>query len=50
MELKSILSGLQNLKAKGSLDIDIKGIKNNSKDIEKNDMFVAIKRVQYRWT
>ena len=43
MELKSILSGLQNLKAKGSLDIDIKGIKNNSKDVAENDMFVAIK-------
>ena len=43
MELKSILSGLQNLKAKGNLEIDIKGIKNNSKDIKENDMFVAIK-------
>lgn len=43
MELKSILSGLENLKVKGSLDIDISSIKNDSRNVEKNDMFVAIK-------
>lgn len=43
MELKSILSGLENLKVKGSLDIDISSIKNDSRNVEKNDMFIAIK-------
>ena len=43
MDLKSILSGLEDLKVKGNIDIDIKNIKNNSKDVEENDMFVAIK-------
>ena len=43
MELKSILLGLEGLKVKGKLDIEINNISNNSKKIEKNDMFVAIK-------
>lgn len=43
MELKNILSGLEGLKVKGNLDIDVKNIKNNSKTVEENDMFVAIK-------
>ena len=43
MDLKSILLGLEGLKVKGNLDIDINSIKNNSKNVEKNDMFVAIK-------
>lgn len=43
MELKNILSGLEELKVKGNLDIDVKTIKNNSKTVEENDMFVAIK-------
>ena len=43
MELKSILTGLEGLKVKGNLDIDIKEIKSNSKDVKENDMFVAIK-------
>ena len=43
MELKNILSGLQNLKAKGNLDLDIKGIKDNSKEVNEGDMFIAIK-------
>ena len=30
MELKNMLSGLENLKVKGSLDIDISKIKNNN--------------------
>ena len=43
MELQSILSGLEGLKVKGKLDIDIKNIRNNSKDVKENDLFVAIK-------
>ena len=43
MELRKILVGLENLKAKGNLDIDISGIESNSKEIKKGYMFVAIK-------
>ena len=43
MELKKILSGLENLKAKGDLYIDITNIESNSKKIEKGGLFVAIK-------
>ena len=43
MELKSILSGLEGLKVRGNLDVNVKKIKNNSKTVEENDMFVAIK-------
>ena len=43
MELKSILSGLENLKVKGDLDIDISEIKRNSNEVKENDLFVAIK-------
>lgn len=43
MELKAILAGLDNLKVKGNLDIDIPNISNNSKKVQKGDMFVAIK-------
>lgn len=43
MELKKILSGLEGLKAKGNLDIDIKSIESDSRKIEKDFMFVAIK-------
>ena len=43
MELKKILIGLEGLKAKGSLDVDIKGIESNSQNIKKEYMFIAIK-------
>ena len=43
MNLKSILVGLEGLKAKGDLDKEIKGIESNSKNIKKGFMFVAIK-------
>lgn len=43
MELKIILSGLENLKVKGSLDIDVPNIKNDSRAVKPGDMFVAIK-------
>ena len=42
MELKNMLSGLENLKVKGSLDIDISKIKNDSKEVSENDVFVAL--------
>lgn len=43
MILKKILAGLEGLKVKGDLDIDVEEIKNNSKDVKENDMFIAIK-------
>ena len=43
MELKKILVGIEDLKAKGNLDLDIKGIDSNSKKIKPGYMFVAIK-------
>lgn len=43
MELKKILAGIEGLKARGNLDININKITNNSKEIEKGDMFIAIK-------
>lgn len=43
MELKTILSGLENLKVKGNLSFDIASIKNDSRSVKENDMFVAIK-------
>ncbi len=43
MELKKILAGLEGLKVKGSLDVEINNVRNNSKDVSANDMFVAVK-------
>ena len=43
MILKNTLVGLDGLKAKGSLDIDITGIESNCDNIQKGNMFVAIK-------
>ena len=43
MELKNILIGLEDLKVKGNLDIDINSVQSNSKKVEQNDLFVAIK-------
>ena len=43
MNLKNILSGLQGLKAKGNLDLEIEGIESNSKNVRQNFLFVAIK-------
>ena len=43
MDLKKILIGLEGLKVKGNLDIDIKGIESNSKNVKEGYMFVAIK-------
>ncbi len=43
MQLKSILLGLEDIKAKGNIDTEIKGIECNSQKIEKDYVFVAIK-------
>ena len=43
MNLTKILNGINNLKAKGNVDIEIEGIENNSKNVKNGYMFVAIK-------
>jgi len=43
MELKDILSGIEGLKVRGSLDINVENVENDSRKIAKNGMFVAIK-------
>lgn len=42
MELKSILSGLEGLKVKGDLTINVTNIDSDSRNIKKNGLFVAI--------
>jgi len=43
MELKRILAGLEELKAKGDINIDIQGIESNSKNVKEGFLFIAIK-------
>ena len=43
MNLKEILTGLSDLKAKGNLDIDVPHITSDSRAVKPGDMFVAIK-------
>ena len=43
MELKSVLSGIEGLKAKGDLKVDVTSISDDSRDVKKGGMFVAIK-------
>ena len=43
MELKKILAGIEGLKAKGNLNVEVKGIDSNSKNIKEDYMFIAIK-------
>ena len=43
MELKKLLIGLDGLKAKGDLSIEITGLENNSKNVKEGYMFIAIK-------
>ena len=43
MKLSKLLIGLENLKAKGDLDIDITGLESNSKNVKEGYMFIAIK-------
>jgi len=42
MELKAIISGIEGLKAKGNLDLDIKSIESDSRKVKEGDLFVAI--------
>ncbi len=42
MELKKILMGVEGLKGKGNLDIDIPNITSDSREVKKGDLFVAI--------
>ena len=43
MELKKILQGIDGIKAKGNLDIDVKDLTNDSRKVEKESMFIAVK-------
>ncbi len=43
MKLKNILLGLEGLKVKGNLDIDITNLNSDSRKIKENGLFVAIK-------
>lgn len=43
MKLKAILNGIDGLKAKGNLDIDVTSIADDSRKVKKDGMFVAIK-------
>ena len=43
MELKEILSGIENLKAKGNVNIQIRNIQTDSRQVQQGDLFVAIK-------
>lgn len=43
MELKKILVGIEGIKAKGDLDIDITNLESDSRKITKGGLFVAIK-------
>ena len=42
MELRAVISGIDGLKARGNLDIEIEAIESDSRKITKNAMFVAI--------
>ena len=43
MKLKQILYGIDEIKAKGNLDIDIENVESDSRKIKENGLFVAIK-------
>ena len=43
MELKKLLAGLEGIRGKGNLEIDITGVESNSKNIKEGYVFVAIK-------
>ncbi len=43
MKLKTILAGLEDLKAKGELELDIPNLENDSRKVQPGDMFIAIK-------
>lgn len=43
MELKKVLAGMEGIKARGNLDIEIENIESDSRKVTKNTLFVAIK-------
>lgn len=43
MELKAIIAGIEGLKAKGNLDINIESVECDSRKIQQNGLFIAIK-------
>lgn len=43
MELKKVLNGLENLKAKGDLNIEIKKVETDSRKVTKGTLFIAVK-------
>ena len=43
MNLKNILVGIEGLKVKGNIDIEINGIESNSKNVKEGFLFIAIK-------
>ena len=43
MELKKILTGIEGLKAKGNLELEIPKITSDSREVKTGDLFVAIK-------
>lgn len=42
MELKAIISGIEGLKARGNLNVDIQSIETDSRNVKSNSMFIAI--------
>ena len=43
MELKKMLVGLEEIKARGDINLEIKGIEKNSKEVKEGYLFIAIK-------
>ena len=43
MNLKNILVGIEGIKAKGDINIEINSVKNDSRKVEKGDLFISIK-------
>ena len=47
MDLKNVLVGIEGLKAKGSLDLDISGIECDCNAVKEGNLFVAIKGFEF---
>ena len=45
MKLKSLLNGIEGLKAKGNLDTDVKGITHNSKNVKVIYLYIFYPRI-----
>ena len=43
MELKKLLVGLEGIKGKGNLNLEITGVESNSQKVEEGFIFIAIK-------